>query len=205
MLREKVCSILVGICLLLGGRASAQDLSLVMRGVRTVAQAEKAIEAYRSLNLRLVRLSDDKDTALSFRPLFTKKKGEEFVLDGYLYKVIERDQFEGMRCSYVFLDGDQLSITQIDNIRKQVMAAYKAGAPFADLAKQYGMDGNRTGDTDWFREEQMVKDFEDEVRSHKAGDLFLVDIPDKRWYYVVLKTHTDRTLRRVTLLMAKAN
>jgi parvulin-like peptidyl-prolyl isomerase len=200
---RKFLSIALGVQLLLAVRASAQEPALVMRNVRTMAQAEKAIEAYPAL--KLVRLSDDQDTAASFLPFFAKKKGELFERDGYRYKVLEREQFDAMRCSYVYLDGDKLSLSQIENIRKQVIAAYKAGTPFADLAKQYGMDGNPTGDTNWFREEQMVKDFEEAVRDHKAGDIFLVDIPEKRWYYVVLKTHANRNLRRVTLLMGKAN
>jgi parvulin-like peptidyl-prolyl isomerase len=176
----------------------------ILRSIKTTAAAEKAAEAYPQLGLRIVHLSDDRDTAASFAAFFTKKRGEQFAQGGYYYKVLERDAFDGMRCSYVFLDGGELGYAQIENIRRQVMAAYKAGTPFADLAKQYGMDGNKTGDTDWFREGQMVKDFEDAVRDHKAGDLFLVDVPDKRWYYVVLKTHADRPLRKVTLLLAKA-
>lgn len=54
------------------------------------------------------------------------------------------------------------------------------------------MDSNvNKGDLGWFSEGTMYKAFEDAIKSHKKNDLFEVDIPENRWYYVVLKTYND--------------
>ena len=73
-----------------------------------------------------------------------------------------------------------------------------------ELVQQYNMDGNITGDTKWFTENMMIKEFEEAVRSHKQGDIFTVDKPSQNWYHVVLKTHKDTYLKKLTLIRAKS-
>ena len=62
------------------------------------------------------------------------------------------------------------------------------------------MDGNITGDTRWFTENMMVKEFETAVRSHKKGDIFTVDTPSQNWYHVVLKTFDDTYIKKLIIL-----
>jgi hypothetical protein len=106
-------------------------------------------------------------------------------------KRIGVSNFKSMRVSYVYLDGSQYTLEQIDVIRRNIISDYKKGRSFADMANRYTMDAAKDGDLGWFDEGVMVKVFEDEIKSHKKGDIFTVDIPDRKWYYVVLKTFDD--------------
>lgn len=96
-----------------------------------------------------------------------------------------------MRVSYVYLNGEKMSVEKINTLRNKIIADYKKGIPFADLANKHTMDTSKDGDLKWFSTGTMEAVFEDEIRKHKKGDIFTVDIPEKNWYYVVLKTYDD--------------
>jgi parvulin-like peptidyl-prolyl isomerase len=86
-----------------------------------------------------------------------------------------------------------------------IIRKVKNGGSFSSLVATCTMDSNPTGDLGWFKENMMVKDFETAIRKHKKGDLFTVDIPDKQWYYVCLKTYDDRVIKQLTILKVKNN
>jgi hypothetical protein len=65
------------------------------------------------------------------------------------------------------------------------------------------MDGNQTGDLGWFSDAQMTPGFGTAVRKHIKNDLFTVDIPDRKWYYVVLKTDNDQLMKMWRVLRIK--
>jgi parvulin-like peptidyl-prolyl isomerase len=67
------------------------------------------------------------------------------------------------------------------------------------------MDGNPTGDTKWFQEKSMVEEFEKAVRSHKKGEIFIVDTPSQNWYHVVLKTYSDKFTKKLTILKVRSS
>ncbi|HSB94047.1 MAG TPA: hypothetical protein VLC28_13070, partial [Flavitalea sp.] len=70
------------------------------------------------------------------------------------------------------------------------------------LSDKYTMDGNTThGDTDWFSGEySFPKEFQDAVQQHKVGEIFLVEVPEKQWNYIVKKTHDDRVKKEMTVI-----
>jgi parvulin-like peptidyl-prolyl isomerase len=98
------------------------------------------------------------------------------------------------RVSYIFLSGKDLSLDRINILRKTIIDDYKKGVPFKKLAKEYSLDWNSEteGDLGWFPEGRMYPQFENAVRKHSKDDIFTVDIPSREWYYVVLKTHSNR-------------
>ena len=58
------------------------------------------------------------------------------------------------------------------------------------LAAKYTMDGNQNfGDTNWFADGVMAKEFSDAVKQHSLSDVFTVDVPENNWYFIV-KKHT---------------
>ncbi len=59
------------------------------------------------------------------------------------------------------------------------------------------------GDLGWFKEKVMVATFEKSVKEHKKGDIYMLDIPERDWYYVVLKTHNDRENNILKLIRIK--
>ena len=65
------------------------------------------------------------------------------------------------------------------------------------------MDGNKTCDLGWFVSGVMVKEFEDQIKKHKLNDIFTVDVPEKKWYYVTIKTFDDKLTKELTILKVK--
>lgn len=124
-------------------------------------------------------------------------------LDYYKNRFLEKDWIDinrivkvkpilAMRVSYIYLDGSKLTINEISEKRKEIIKLYKKGKSFGDLVTIYTMDSNpNKGDLGWFNEGVMHKKFEDAIKNHKINDLFVVDIPENKWYYVVLKTYSD--------------
>ncbi len=109
--------------------------------------------------------------------------------------VIQQKEF---RVSYVYLNGKELTKGEIDNLREKIINDYESGIPFSELAKKYSMDNNseKGGDLGWFPEGKMYLEFEEAVKNHKKGEIFIVDIPSRNWYYVVLKTYNDRLMSK---------
>lgn len=57
------------------------------------------------------------------------------------------------------------------------------------------------GDLDWFNEDVMHQTFVNAIKKHKKNDIFIVDIPEENWYYVVLKTYDDIEKVRLFILV----
>jgi parvulin-like peptidyl-prolyl isomerase len=115
------------------------------------------------------------------------------------------DSLRSFRVSYIYLDGNKYPKTEADKIRQEIILQYKSGVKFTDLVSKYNMDGNTTGDTNWFTEKAMVEEFEKAVKLHKKGDIFTVDTPGQNWYHVVLKTYNDTYVKKLTVLKAKSS
>lgn len=123
-------------------------------------------------------------TSVDSVPFYAEKYRE-------LSKAIQFTTCKAMRVSYVYLDGSQMRLDKINKLRQSIISDYERGITFAELANRYTMDGLKDGDLNWFDQGMMVKVFEDAILAHKKGDIFAVDIPDEKWYYVVLKTYDD--------------
>lgn len=137
--------------------------------------------------------------------LYNKKIGFTFYIDNIAFKILSIDSTLSFRANYIYLNGDKFSKLQIDSLRQEIISKYKAGTNFFDLVQQYNMDGNFTGDTKWFTENMMVKNFEQAVRNHKKNEIFQVDTPEQNWYHVVLKTFDDTYIKKITLLKMKSS
>lgn len=170
--------------------------------INTVAEAEKYISANANLKPALLKLSYGKDTALIDKRLLKQNKGDVFSVGYVTYKVLEVDENINYRASYVFLDRSSLSNSEVDSLSKLITQKHGAGASFEQLSDQYTMDGNTThGDLGWFFGEDMVpKELQDAVAKHKKGDIFYVDVPERKWYYIVKKTYDDQIKKDITVL-----
>lgn len=186
--------------LLLLGQTRTVDLSKVT----TPAQAEVYINTHPGSGAKIVRLESGDDTSEILLPLYQQKTGFSFSIADYSYKIISIDSSLSFRVSYIYLDGSKLSKVEIDSLRQEIISKFKGGAAFFELATEYTMDGNLTGDTRWFTANMMVKEFEEAVRGHKQGEIFTVDIPTKNWYHVVLKTYNDTYIKQLYILKVKS-
>jgi parvulin-like peptidyl-prolyl isomerase len=172
--------------------------------ITTVDQAKQYIEANPNLKPTLLQLSYGKDTTLIDKRLLRQNKGDVFSVGYVTYKVLEAKETVNYRAGYIFLDGGALSPSEIDSLKKIISQKLTSGGNVAQLSDQYTMDGNTThGDTGWFFGEEMVpKEFQTAVKNHKKGDVFFVDVSEKNWHYIVLKTYDDQITKDITVLRA---
>lgn len=105
----------------------------------------------------------------------------------FVHKVLDRYVGPIHKVKYIYLDGTKLKMEEIDSLRNLIITEYSNGISFDDLHLKYNMDGGTTSELNWFCEDTMVKEFEDAVLEHKKGDIFKVDVPQNKWYYVTLK------------------
>jgi len=88
---------------------------------------------------------------------------------------------------YIYLDGSKKTKTEIENIRKKIINDYNHGINFITLAQKFNMDGNPHPEKFEFKEEEVVPEFSKAVKEHKPGEIFIVDVPSKKWYYVAVR------------------
>jgi hypothetical protein len=102
------------------------------------------------------------------------------------------------------LDGNKKSIKDINILRNQVIAKYQDGYMFKDLAKQFSMDNSakQGGDLGWFTTGDLHPEFEKPIveGTHSTGEIFKIDIPDIKAYYVVLITQNKRLIKESKVL-----
>ncbi|MDG5491541.1 peptidylprolyl isomerase [Psychroserpens sp. SPM9] len=120
------------------------------------------------------------------------------------YKVIEKYEIPYYRVSCVYLDGSIKSLEEINNIRQDVISKYKQGYRFTDLAKRYSMDNTakQGGDLGWFTYGDLHPEFEKQVlkENHSVNDIFTIDIPEIKAYYVVLMTQDKKLIEEAKVL-----
>lgn len=172
--------------------------------INTIPQAQAYIDANPLLKPALLKLSAGKDTTLIDKRLLRQKQGEIFSVGYVTYKVLEARESVKYRASYIFLDGGSLSPSEIENLKKEIMAKINAGESWSSLSDKYTMDGNTTkGDTDWFfGEYSFPKEFQDAVAKHAKDDVFFLDVSEKDWHYIIKKTYNDDLQKDITVLRA---
>ncbi len=194
----------------LGLTAYGQTKKEIKETLKRIDSKEK-IEAYLLANpdwkIEYIELSDiDADVPKKLTKLeegestFIKSKGEKFH-----YKLLSKTKEVEFRVSYIYLNGRELTKNQIDSLRPLIIQKYKAKIPFEELVVKYNMDGNsvKGGDFGWFKTGSTVPEFEKAVQEHRKGDIFIVDVDVKNWYYVVLKTYSDREPTILKLVRVK--
>ncbi|MFI5221077.1 MAG: SurA N-terminal domain-containing protein [Bacteroidia bacterium] len=92
-----------------------------------------------------------------------------------IYKIsgIKEDSIYQMRASHILFKTENGDTAATIKKANSVMKEIAAGASFAEMAAKYGTDGtaSRGGDLGWFREGQMVKQFNDAVLKGKKGSM----------------------------------
>ncbi|MCO5239666.1 MAG: peptidylprolyl isomerase [Chitinophagaceae bacterium] len=172
--------------------------------ITTLQEAQKFVDANQALKPELYKLTYGKDSSRVDQRLLKLTKGDILSIGYTTYKIIESKESVNYRASYIFLDGAELSVAEIENLRKLILQKISEGVPFEKLSDEYTMDGNNTqGDTGWFFGEEMVpRELQNGVKNHKLGDIFFVDVPDRKWNYIVKKTYDDQIDKEITVLRA---
>lgn len=194
---------LAGLFLVFSSQLFAQQtVNEQFQKITTLEQAQKYIDANAPLKPVLMNLSYGKDTSLIDKRLLKQKKGDVFHVGYVTYKVLDATESIQYRASYIFLDASSLNKKELDSIKNIIVQKSNSGTPFETLSDQYTMDGNTThGDTGWFFGELvMPKEFQEAVAKAKLGDIFVVEVPERQWYYVAKKTYDDQVKKDIVVL-----
>jgi len=196
----------LSVLLVLFSAAAIAQPTLVDRfqKIGTVQQAQQFVDANPDIKPAILRLTYGKDTALLDKRLLRQKQGDILSVGYVTYKVVEAKESIAYRGSYIFLDGSSLSPSEIDSLKKVIVAKANAGESWEKLSDQYTMDGNTTkGDTDWFFGElTFPKEVQDAIAAHKKGDIFFVDVAERNWHYIIKKTYDDKVQKDIVVLRA---
>lgn len=171
-------------------------------------QAAKFLETHKSNNGQLFVFNKEKHKTQLAKELFGMGKGSSKVIatdiEKIHYKIIDKYEIPYYRVSYVYFDGTKKSKEEIFELQQRVIQKYKEGFRFKDLAKQYSMDAsaNRGGDLGWFTRGDMAPEFEEAVinSGNNIDDIFTVEVPERNWHYVVLKTHSTKLIEEIKVL-----
>ncbi|WP_299228019.1 peptidylprolyl isomerase [uncultured Psychroserpens sp.] len=176
--------------------------------IQTETDAKTYIENNKSINGKVIVFNKKKHNTRLAQELFRLGNGSKKVYktdsEKTYYKVIEKNNIPYQRVSYIFLDGNKKSVEDINSLRKSIITKYNDGFRFNDLAKHYSMDDNakRGGDLGWVTSGDLHPDFEAQVLNdeHDINSIFTVDIPEQKWYYVILKTEATKYIEEIKVL-----
>ncbi len=196
--------------LVLAAFVSSQQLPTIeqvrtdLKAIKSQQQAQAYIDKS-GLRGSILELDEIQDSSAVAMKLFKMKSGDVIEqLSGdqsstFIYKVLVVIEQEADRVQYIYFDNTKLTKKSIDSLRSVVVKRLGKGETFAALAKQYSMDpnGKRGGDSGWYDRQNFVPEFVQPVLSHKKGDVFSVDIPRNKWYYVVRKSHDPLKRKKI--------
>lgn len=179
----------------IGQNKNVEQIANALQKINSVEDAENLLAKDTTMIGEIISLNLRTDTSYFAKELFAKNKGDivEFSDSEFIYvtKAIAWREVNQYRVSYIYFDNNKYKINEIDSLRKLISKKLKDGDKFSALALKYSMDGNskKGGDIGWFEEGQMVKVFEDSIKSHSVGDIYYVDVPENKWYYIVKNTY----------------
>lgn len=163
----------------------AQKIDL--SAINSIADVEEYIKRDSSVFVIIDYISTTKDSLTYYENQFNEKAKTENI------KFLEAKSIVSMKVNYIFFDGKKLSEKEIDLKRKEILNLYNKGVSSDELVAQYTMDHNVKpgGNFGWKDELDVEPTFREAVKKNKKGDVFLVDAPELKWYYVVFKLYDD--------------
>lgn len=184
-----------------------QQITTALEKIDSRGKAEKLIADKPAWDIAIVKYgSYDEETP---KKLMQLQKGQSEIIradkETYHYTLLNSWSETEFRVSYIHFSGRELQKQQIDSLRSVIIASYKKGTPFETLVETYTMDSNpNKGDLGWFKSGVMVPEFEKAVRKHQKDAIFTVDVDNRKWFFVVLKTHADRVVDYFEFVKVKA-
>jgi len=164
----------------------SQDL----KDIKTVQEAEMFVILNRDIKaeVKTISFSRNEDSLTYYK---NKIAALEALGNG---KLLVSKPIVAIKVNYVFFDGTRLTMKEINEKRAEVLQMHKKGVSSDDLVRQFNMDGNikNGGNFGWINENDVDSTFVSEIKKHKKGEVFRIDVPERNWYYVVFKLYNDQ-------------
>ncbi|GAA4231011.1 hypothetical protein GCM10022291_02530 [Postechiella marina] len=179
-----------------------------LKSLENIEQAETYLEKKASKKNKFIVFNEEKHKTTLAKKLFkmpvggTEKTENEF--EKTFYKVVEKIKTPYYRVAYIYLNGKQIDLKEVNSYRDDLITKYNNSSPFNFLAKRHSMDKNATrgGDSGWFSKNDKNSTFETLIieDNHDLDAIFPLDIPSESSYYVVLKTHEPKEISEIKVL-----
>ncbi|MEM6516551.1 MAG: peptidylprolyl isomerase [Bacteroidota bacterium] len=188
--------------------SQSKDFEKSLDSIQSQAQAEEFIEKNKSAKGKVLIFNKEKHKTRFAQDIMqmnvgAKKFNAKDPRPTY-YKVIEKSDTPFARASAIYFDGNSKTMAEINKTRNLIIKRFKAGYKFEDLAKLYSMDktAKQGGDLGWFKRGEMPKRIENAIflGNHSVNDIFMVDIPEQKSYYVILVTAEQKLIEEVKVL-----
>ncbi len=163
-----------------------------LKRIKTVEQAESLLKKLDPNNGSIGRFNCVIDSVEYKEITQNYKIGDVFFGKKLTYKVLQKEKEVIYRCQYIYLDGKTYSKEKADSVRNDIISKHHSGTSFEKLAALYpSVHTKKGGDSGWFHKEKMGAGFSQAVADHSRGQIFTFDDPEKKGYYVVLKSHSE--------------
>jgi len=188
------------------GQGNLDQVKKELTGINYTAKAKAYLKQNEKQFRGQLYTCNSNDTSYMDKIFLSTKIGEVFVYENqgtlHVFKILEEKETEFYKVQYIYLDNGKLDVKTIDSLRSVITKRLNEGETFESLAAEYSMDGNAKngGNLGWFESGMMNATFEKAVKRHKYGQVFTVDIPSQKWYYVVKNSYQPKNGKQVTTL-----
>lgn len=172
--------------------------------------SENEIKELRSRG-ELVIFNEEKHETKIAKDLFKKRVGKSVkqkqALGVTTYTVVADAKIPHYRMNYIFIDGNKMNPSKVDNMVKTLRKLLDDDIQFEAVARQYSMDynGRRGGDSGWFKQQKAIPEFFEATNRPKllANEIFEVSLEEANWFYIVKKTYSSTNIREILVLVER--
>jgi len=157
---------------------------------------------------KLFTFNKEKHKTRLANDLFNLSKGGKKVIrtdfKKTYYKVIDKAEIDYLKFSIIVIDASKMSTEEAIKKRNKVIAQYKEGYRFKDLAKHHSTDhtAKKGGDTGWIKAGEMPAAFDQVAfgKNHAIDEIFSIDDIENQKYYLAIKTEDRTAIEEITVL-----
>jgi parvulin-like peptidyl-prolyl isomerase len=185
-----------------------EEIKSDLSKIQTTQQAKEYLGKQSSIKGELFELNSGRDTTDMDKELIGENAGHLIDYESedkkkhYFFKTLSVTQVRSFRVQYIFLDNKKITKEKVDSLKSVIFKRLDNGESFDILAREYSMDINsqKGGDLGWFSEGMMMREFEEKIKRKQTGEIFAVDIPSEKWYYIVRNSHSPRFDKKASVL-----
>lgn len=173
-------------------RSQEQELDNKLNSFTSIAEAKSFIEENKELGAEIFSTFREEGYEREVGEIFNI---ELFVNDSinkdYRAKLLEIRRETFFRVSYIAFDASKMPLVEINRLREKIIEKFKNKVPFSELVEEYTMESDKTSDTGWSSWGEFIPEFESEIPKHHLNEIFKLDAPRIKMYYIILKTYNE--------------